>query len=319
MQLDDKISIVLPVYNSGKYIIDTINSLKKQLYKNIEINIIDGSTDNTHDFIINTISSDARFKYYQIKNRGPGYSRNIGIRKSSGVFITFIDHDDIVSNDWILSLYSIIKKYEADVSFCFFKQFDDEGHEEFYFFKNIERNSYELSVPIRDALSPILIAPWTKLARRDIILKYNIHFSKFNYFDDVLYHFLILQYAKKIAFCHRALYFHRVHPRSISSITVENKDIYFHHFKTLYDILIYSQRNSHSTTLLIRRYLHFLSCYSNRVDSILVYKSILNDISKLIDEHNILECIHILRNIFETKYYNDHYGLANLFKRKLLK
>ena len=299
----DLISIVLPVYNAGKNIVYTIESLKKQLYNNIEIIILDGSTDITSDFIRETIKSDDRFKLYPIKNRGPGYSRNIGIKKSTGEYITFIDHDDIVSDKWISSLYDSMKQYSSDVAFCFYREFDQTGYFKRINFSYIDRNFYDLTIHIKDKLSLILIAPWNKLVRRDFILHYNIHFSKFNYLDDVLYHFLVLHFAKSISFCRDELYFHRIHSNSVSNIATTRKDLFFHHFKTMYDLLIYAQRNNHSTRLLIRRYLLFLKYYEYKVESIEIYDKLLNHISELIKFHEYDLACHEIRKIFDMDVY----------------
>ncbi|MBQ7738887.1 MAG: glycosyltransferase family 2 protein [Desulfovibrionaceae bacterium] len=297
------ISIVLPVYNAGKNIVYTIESLKKQLYDNIEIIIIDGSTDITSCFVAESIKSDDRFKLYTIKNRGPGYARNVGIKKSTGEYITFIDHDDIVSDKWISSLYNSMQQYSSDVAFCFSRDFNQTGYLEQIIFKNIDKNFYNLTVNIKDQLSLVFIPPWCKLVRRDFILQYDIHFSKLNYLDDVLYHFLVLHFAKSISFCHDTLYFHRVHSNSVSSIAGTRKDIFFHHFKTMYDLLIYAQRTRHSTRLLIRRYLVFLKCYEPRVESISIYNTLLNNIDKLIKVHEYDLACHEIRKIFDTDVY----------------
>ncbi len=91
------ISIIIPVYNSEKYIQRTIESCLGQTYQHIEIIIVnDGSKDNSEK-IIETFQ-DSRVKYYKIPNQGPCYARNYGIAKASGELFQFLDADDILES-----------------------------------------------------------------------------------------------------------------------------------------------------------------------------------------------------------------------------
>jgi len=87
------VSVIVPVYNGEKFIAEAIDSIKSQKYPGIEIIIIDdGSTDRTKR-IIDSYKDDVR--YYFQKNKGPAAARNVGIQKSRGSYIAFLDVDDI--------------------------------------------------------------------------------------------------------------------------------------------------------------------------------------------------------------------------------
>ena len=90
------VSIVMPLYNSEKYIESTLKSILNQTYKNFELIIIDdGSKDSGSDIIKEYLKSDSRIKYYRNKkNSGVSFSRNRGIELSEGKWIAFIDSDD---------------------------------------------------------------------------------------------------------------------------------------------------------------------------------------------------------------------------------
>lgn len=107
-----KISYVIPTFNRSKLIPRTIESLKKQPYKNIEVFIIDdGSTDNLNAQIDQWISGDDRFKYYRFEgNKGQNFSRNFGIEKSTGEIVTILDSDDQDMGVDLNSIISIIKE-----------------------------------------------------------------------------------------------------------------------------------------------------------------------------------------------------------------
>ena len=90
----EKVSVIIPVYKSEKYIHETLNSVIQQTYKNIEILIIDDeSPDNSVD--ICKSFEDSRIKIIQQKNRGLSGARNKGIERSTGEYIAFIDSDDV--------------------------------------------------------------------------------------------------------------------------------------------------------------------------------------------------------------------------------
>ena len=92
------VSIIVPMYNSEKYIVRCIDSLLEQSYENIEIIVVDdGSSDNSVEIIKKY--NDNRINIYQKRNEGVSATRNLGIEKSNGDFLLFVDSDDYVSKD----------------------------------------------------------------------------------------------------------------------------------------------------------------------------------------------------------------------------
>lgn len=96
MTNNDLVSIIIPVYNSSKYIEETIKSIEKQTYNNYEaIFIDDGSCDNSVEIIEKYIAQNSKIRLIKISHKGVSEARNIGIREASGRFLTFLDSDDI--------------------------------------------------------------------------------------------------------------------------------------------------------------------------------------------------------------------------------
>ena len=96
------VSIILPVYNSKKYIIKTINSILSQSYENFELVIIDDcSTDGTYQLIKKIKKNNNKIKLFQTSknSKTPAIPRNIGLKKSKGEIICFIDSDDLWEKD----------------------------------------------------------------------------------------------------------------------------------------------------------------------------------------------------------------------------
>lgn len=117
--MKDKISIIVPVYNVAPYVDKCIYSLLNQTYENFEVIIVnDGSTDNSVEIIKKIIGKDTRFIIYNKENGGISDARNYGIKRTTGNFVTFVDSDDYLDNDYLEYLYFLLKKYDADLSIC---------------------------------------------------------------------------------------------------------------------------------------------------------------------------------------------------------
>jgi len=94
------VSIIIPCYNYGKYLPETILSLQKQSLQNWECVLVDnGSTDNTKEVCAAICKADSRFNYYYCDNNGPAAARNIGIKNTLAKYIQLLDADDLLEHD----------------------------------------------------------------------------------------------------------------------------------------------------------------------------------------------------------------------------
>ena len=124
----DKISIIVPIYNAGKYLDRCINCLINQTYDNIELILLnDGSTDDSIKIMENYKKKDTRIIIVDKENSGVSDTRNIGIKKATGKYICFCDADDMYDKDYIKIMYEIIKKENVDVVRCNYKVIDIDG------------------------------------------------------------------------------------------------------------------------------------------------------------------------------------------------
>lgn len=105
------VSIITPSYNSKKYFTDTYKSVIFQTFKNFEWIIIDDcSTDGSYEFIKKIIKGDSRIKLLKTnKNGGTGVARNVGLKNANGRYITFLDSDDILDNNYLEKQIEFIK------------------------------------------------------------------------------------------------------------------------------------------------------------------------------------------------------------------
>ena len=106
-----KVSLIVPIYNSSKYLKKCLDSLVNQTLKDIEIILInDGSTDDSEKLIKNY--EDKRIKYILKKNEGIGKTRNRGIKEAAGNFIAFVDSDDYLDPHFCEYMYNNVDKLQ---------------------------------------------------------------------------------------------------------------------------------------------------------------------------------------------------------------
>ena len=123
---ENKIDIILPNYNSSKYIIETIKSIFKQSYKNWRLIIVDDFSDTKTREILKKISKHKKTKVFFLdKNYGAGFCRNYGIRKSNASYIAFIDSDDKWEKNKLKKQIYFMKKNEFSFSYSNYKTFGD--------------------------------------------------------------------------------------------------------------------------------------------------------------------------------------------------
>ena len=118
------ISIIIPIYNTEKYIIRCVQSLQQQTIQNIEICLIDdGSTDGSGAICDALAAEDTRIRVLHKKNEGQGITRNKGIEIASGEFIAFLDSDDYWDSDGCRRILQCLQRTGADVcSFGYCKE-----------------------------------------------------------------------------------------------------------------------------------------------------------------------------------------------------
>lgn len=117
MKIEDIVTIIIPVYNTEKYLEKCLNSVLEQSHKNLEIILInDGSTDNSLNICKEFQKLDNRIKIINQENNGVSVARNKGLDIASGEYIAFIDSDDFIEKNMIETMLNNIKKENADIS-----------------------------------------------------------------------------------------------------------------------------------------------------------------------------------------------------------
>jgi len=123
-----KISVIVPVYSVEKYLPYCIESIYNQTINNFELVLVDdGSPDNSGNICDDYANIHDNTIVVHQDNQGLSAARNNGVKASSGEYVTFVDSDDVVSPDYLETLYSIITEYNADISVGLLVPFWGEG------------------------------------------------------------------------------------------------------------------------------------------------------------------------------------------------
>ena len=203
------VSIVVPIYNSEKYIGRCINSIINQSYRNLEIILInDGSKDNSLNICKKFAKQDKRIIILNQNNNGVSAARNAGIDIAKGEYISFIDADDSVEKNYIYELVKNSNNGQADVVIC--------GYNDVYSEKRSKINIFDNNIEIKglinkdyDNLKKYIKYPWIKIYRLNFLKNNNIKFSKqFTDAEDQVFNFQVFSIAQIYNFVNKALYNH---------------------------------------------------------------------------------------------------------------
>ncbi len=208
-----KVSIVIPIFNPGKYFIQCLESVVNQTLKDIEIVCIDdGSTDDSMD-ILSKYSNDSRFKIFHQKNLGAGSARNKGIDNAQGEYIVFLDSDDWIENDMCEKLYNHAKYLDVDlVLFDVIWYHKNNKKELFKYFNDVEFNQdynsfvFNRSLIPEKIVDPSLGVIWSKFYKTSFLKNNNIKFSTYKIYNDVVFHFKTILSANTIAYYPEVFY-----------------------------------------------------------------------------------------------------------------
>jgi len=233
--MNELISIIIPVYNSAKYLEKCLESIEQQEYSNFECILVnDGSTDSSPKLCEKYSLLDPRFKIYHKKNGGVSSARNFGIDKAKGQYICFIDSDDWVEKDYLKRMIYEIENY--DIVICSILEYKNDkiyksfklpnlllDRKDLFNNFNIYRNSYLSHV--------IFHSPVNKLYLKSIIdnnqnkIKFDESISNG---EDYIFNLTYFNACNNIKLISNFLYNYRINEKSLSRAVNENiiRDIY---------------------------------------------------------------------------------------------
>lgn len=212
-----EISVIVPVYNTSKYLKACLSSLSAQTWKDFEIIAVnDGSGDHSLEILNEYAKKEPRLKVVNQKNQGIGAVRNLGIQLASGSYITFIDSDDTIYPSMLERLHEKAVADDLDIVVCdYTERYEANGQK-----KRISLPDFEpCSLKERpQLLFDINSSPWNKLYRISLFRDYGITFPQKLKYEDAYAVLLCLVKAKKIGKVNETLMEYWIHAGSESTV-----------------------------------------------------------------------------------------------------
>ena len=225
------ISIIIPVYNGEKFISKCLNSILLQTYRNFEIIVIDdGSIDNTVNILKKYQENYKNVKFFYQQNNGVSAARNLGIKKSKGKFLMFVDSDDYVKKDFCEKMIYLITETNADCAYCNYYVVKEGGIKNNKLPKKYLTNKEKQFENKQNAIEGIFNNRgfrgfvWNKIYRRESIEGINFDESII-YFEDMLFNINVINKCAKISYTSDSLYYYKY--RKDSVINSYNTNYFF--------------------------------------------------------------------------------------------
>ncbi len=211
------VSVIIPVYNAGKYVGQCLDSLLAQKEESMEIICVnDGSCDNTETVLNDYKLRDKRIKVIWQENKGAGAARNLGLSLACGKYTIFLDADDIFEKDMISDMFVCARVNNADTVICLADSFSDvTGKTAAGWTMPVELlNGQFVFSPYekRDRLFQLVQGwPWDKMFRTEYIKKLGISYPDLPNSQDLVFVFQALVFSKRIAVVNEVLVHRRIH------------------------------------------------------------------------------------------------------------
>lgn len=231
-----KVSVIVPVYNTKKYLEKCLNSLVNQSLKDMEIIVINDGSKEDIESIIEKYKD--KIKYIKNPNHGIGYTRNVGIREACGEYVGFVDSDDYVEKNMFLDYYNFAKENILDIVVGnYFKHYQNEIIE-------MKIKHFEMGdiYNVKDIIVNADYGPCTKIFKREMLIDNKIFFEENLKFEDMPFVAKALKEAQRIGHLDKAYYNYMVRGSS-ETTTLDERS--FDIFK-IFDIVINYYKNDMS-------------------------------------------------------------------------
>ena len=217
MKNDIYVSVIIPVYNTEKYLRDCLNSVVNQTLREIEIICVDdGSTDNSPAILQKYAAEDSRITVLTKPHSGLSATRNLGLKNAAGKYFIILDSDDYFELDMLEDCYRALESEDADIV-CFAANIHDmrDGSIRRYFGTLVEKN-----LPNKKTFAPAEIQhylfntfhnyTWNKMMRKSFIDQWRLEFQEIERSTDTYFVYLALVLAERITVINHAYVYYRI-------------------------------------------------------------------------------------------------------------
>ena len=213
------LSIIVPVYNTEKYLEKCLNSILKNIPQKTEVIVVnDGSPDNSENIIkkFEEKYSDI-IKYFKKQNGGLSDTKNFGISKATGKYITFVDSDDYVDENMHKEMLELAMKKNADVVYCDIEKVYENGDTYVSYCTNFKRNTDYFKL----IDTPLMAASCNKLIKKELYDNFSFPVGLIN--EDISVTPILLAKAKSIYKIDKPFYKYFQRSNSIQNSTFDEK------------------------------------------------------------------------------------------------
>ena len=228
------ISVIVPCYNTEKFVKKCIESILTQTYEKLEIILVDdGSTDSTGSICDSYASKDDRVKVLHGENEGLSAARNKGMAIAKGEYITFVDSDDWIINGTYKYLISLAKKYDAECALGRTFSSFEKDNKVYYEKRNCQPDKLMIS---NEAIKMVLTSgggACNKLFKKELLVGESFVKGVTN--EDELFMIKIYSKSRRVILGGKQTYCYRVNPNSIthSEFSIKNLDFYYNTIKSI--------------------------------------------------------------------------------------
>lgn len=225
--MENKISVILPVYNAERYLNKSVDSILMQTERQLELILVDdGSNDKSGLICDSYAEQDRRVKVIHQKNSGVSAARNAGIKMATGEYIGFVDSDDWIDDDMFKCLYKQAKNNDADIVMCDAVTEYKNGKKRL---DTITQLKDEKILNKKDFSPELLMemagSVWRCIYRTILIKKYNLYFNTMLKFsEDRVFNIYAMGYANKVVYKKKPYYHYLI--QSDSAVHSFHKDYY---------------------------------------------------------------------------------------------
>ncbi len=222
------VSVIVPVYNVEKYLVECVELLKAQTYSNIEIILIDDGSEDSSGILCDILAgTDKRIYVIHQSNQGLSAARNVGIEASHGEYITCIDSDDLISKDYIHILLNAAVKNDCDISIGKMVGLYTDNQEIDFLNSWRKKNSSVIIFNTYESLRIMLlqnefdVSACAKLYKRELFN--DVRYPVGKLYEDMATTYKLVSKVERVAYCKQAIYGYR--QKRENSITSEKFNI----------------------------------------------------------------------------------------------
>ena len=212
------ISVIVPIYNVEKYLARCVDSIVNQTYKNLEIILVDdGSPDRCPQMCDEYAEKNSRIKVVHKKNGGLSDARNVGMAVATGEYISFIDSDDYVSDDFFECLLDVMNKENSDIAECsVVKLYEDNRFDEFSDDLSVKTYDTQDAMSALIAENPFHQHVWNKLYKTELVRDIPYAVGKLN--EDEFWTYQVFGRANKVSKLNKTMYYYFQRNSSIMGV-----------------------------------------------------------------------------------------------------